>query len=63
MSENFVLPSVSTRRLLREGANVPEHLRDLPAASPQLQVLAMQLSSLAHELLSDAYQVDKLLPE
>ena len=26
MSENFILPGVSTQLLLREGVNVPEHL-------------------------------------
>ena len=41
MSENFVLPSVSTQLLLREGVNVPEHFRHLPTVSQQLQVLAM----------------------
>ena len=41
MSECFILPSVSIQLLLREGVNVPEHLRHLPDVSPQLRVLAM----------------------
>ena len=44
MSEYFMLPSVSTQILLREGVNVPDHLRHLPDVSPQLQVLAMGFS-------------------
>ena len=41
MSEYFILPSVSTQMLLREGVNVPDHLRHLPDVSPKLQVFAM----------------------
>ena len=44
MSEYFILPSVSTQLLLREGVYVPDHLRHLPDVSPQLQVLAMGFS-------------------
>ena len=38
MSENFILPSMSTQLLLWEGVDVPEHLLRLPDVSPQLQV-------------------------
>ena len=41
MSEYFILPSVSTQLLLREGVDVPDHLLHLSDVSPQLQVLAM----------------------
>ena len=41
MSEYFILPSVSTQVLLREGVDVPDHLLHLSDVSPQLQVLAM----------------------
>ena len=41
MSEYFILPSVSTELLLREGVKVPDHLRRLSHMSPQLQVLAI----------------------
>ena len=44
MSEYFILPSVSTQLLLREGDKVPDHLRHLSDVSPQLQVLAMGFS-------------------
>ena len=45
MSEYFILPKVSTHLLLREGGDVPGHLRHLSGVSPQLQVLAMGFSS------------------
>ena len=41
MSEHFILPSVSTQLLLREGVEAPGHLQHLSDVSPQLQVLAM----------------------
>ena len=44
MSEYFILPSVSTQLLLREGVKVPDHLRHLSGVSPQRQVLAKGFS-------------------
>ena len=44
MSDFFILPSVSTQLLLREGVKVPDHLRHLSGVSPQRQVLAKGFS-------------------
>ena len=44
MPEHFILPRVSTHLLLREGVEVPNHLRHLSDVFPQLQVLAMGFS-------------------
>ena len=44
MSEFFILPSVPTQLLFREGVNAPDHSRHVPDVSPQLQVLAMGFS-------------------
>ena len=44
MSDYFILPSVSTRLLLQEGVEVPDHWLHLPDVSPQLQVLAVGFS-------------------
>ena len=38
------MPKVSTHLLLREGVEIPDHLRHLPDVSPQRQVLAMGFS-------------------
>ena len=39
MSEYFILPSVSTQLLLREGVDVPDHLLHVFDVSPQLHLL------------------------
>ena len=44
MSEFFILPSVPTQLLQREGVKVRDHLLHLPEVYPQLQVLAMGFS-------------------